>query len=278
MTAPVTSRGPPCACDAAPDEQRTARGRRHRRVLGHRRPGSRAAWPSGGCGASCSPAARSGCASSRRRSAGEAEPCDVADRAAVDRVAARVLERHPRVHVLVNNAGSPRPLRLPRGRSGCDRGRRAHQLPRRGLVPASLPARPSRGGARRRRQRRLRRGRGRLPALRALLGVEARPARVLARDRGPAARRADPRAHGQARVRRDRGLSAVVAARPGAAARARAPRTSRPTCSPRWSAAEARRRCPGTTPRPGFCRRCCRTPSPGCLPMGPSRSRIDWNR
>ncbi len=42
---------------------------------------------------------------------GEAEPCDVADRAAVDRVAARVLERHPRVHVLVNNAGVP-------GRSG----------------------------------------------------------------------------------------------------------------------------------------------------------------
>ena len=39
--------------------------------------------------------------------AGEAEPCDVADRAAVDAVAARVLERHPRVHVLVNNAGIP---------------------------------------------------------------------------------------------------------------------------------------------------------------------------
>ncbi|HET7571535.1 MAG TPA: SDR family oxidoreductase [Gaiellaceae bacterium] len=38
---------------------------------------------------------------------GEAEPCDVADRAAVEEVAARVLERHPRVHVLVNNAGVP---------------------------------------------------------------------------------------------------------------------------------------------------------------------------
>jgi short-subunit dehydrogenase len=38
---------------------------------------------------------------------GEAEPCDVADRAAVDRVAARVLERHPHIHVLVNNAGVP---------------------------------------------------------------------------------------------------------------------------------------------------------------------------
>ena len=38
---------------------------------------------------------------------GEAEPCDVADRDAVERVAGRVLERHPRLHVLVNNAGIP---------------------------------------------------------------------------------------------------------------------------------------------------------------------------
>jgi len=38
---------------------------------------------------------------------GEAEPCDVADRAAVEKVAARVLERHPRLTVLVNNAGIP---------------------------------------------------------------------------------------------------------------------------------------------------------------------------
>jgi uncharacterized protein len=38
---------------------------------------------------------------------GEAEVCDVSDRAAVDAVAARVLERHPRIDVLVNNAGIP---------------------------------------------------------------------------------------------------------------------------------------------------------------------------
>jgi len=38
---------------------------------------------------------------------GEAEACDVSDRAAVDAVAARVLERHPLVHLLVNNAGVP---------------------------------------------------------------------------------------------------------------------------------------------------------------------------
>ncbi|MGH3009280.1 MAG: SDR family NAD(P)-dependent oxidoreductase [Gaiellaceae bacterium] len=38
---------------------------------------------------------------------GEAEPCDVSDREAVEAVAARVLERHPRIGVLVNNAGIP---------------------------------------------------------------------------------------------------------------------------------------------------------------------------
>ena len=36
---------------------------------------------------------------------GEPEPCDVSDRAAVESVAARVLERHPRIDLLVNNAG-----------------------------------------------------------------------------------------------------------------------------------------------------------------------------
>ena len=38
---------------------------------------------------------------------GEFEICDVSDRAAVDAVAARVLERHPKIHLLVNNAGIP---------------------------------------------------------------------------------------------------------------------------------------------------------------------------
>ena len=36
---------------------------------------------------------------------GEIEVCDVADRENVERMAAAVLERHPAVHVLVNNAG-----------------------------------------------------------------------------------------------------------------------------------------------------------------------------
>ena len=38
---------------------------------------------------------------------GEVEVCDVSDRAAVEAMAKRVLERHPAVHVLVNNAGMP---------------------------------------------------------------------------------------------------------------------------------------------------------------------------
>ena len=38
---------------------------------------------------------------------GEYEVCDVSDRGAVDRVAAAVRARHPRIHVLVNNAGIP---------------------------------------------------------------------------------------------------------------------------------------------------------------------------
>ena len=43
---------------------------------------------------------------SRRFSeADEHEECDVSDRASVEAVAARVLERHPRIDLLVNNAG-----------------------------------------------------------------------------------------------------------------------------------------------------------------------------
>jgi NAD(P)-dependent dehydrogenase (short-subunit alcohol dehydrogenase family) len=38
---------------------------------------------------------------------GEIEVCDVGDRLAVDATAARVLERHPQIHLLVNNAGIP---------------------------------------------------------------------------------------------------------------------------------------------------------------------------
>jgi NAD(P)-dependent dehydrogenase (short-subunit alcohol dehydrogenase family) len=42
-----------------------------------------------------------------RETNGEYEVCDVADRDAVEAAAARVRERHPLVHLLVNNAGIP---------------------------------------------------------------------------------------------------------------------------------------------------------------------------
>jgi uncharacterized protein len=38
---------------------------------------------------------------------GEYEVCDVADRVSVEATASRVLERHPRIRLLVNNAGMP---------------------------------------------------------------------------------------------------------------------------------------------------------------------------
>lgn len=38
---------------------------------------------------------------------GEVELCDVGDRTAVEALAARVLERHPEIHLLVSNAGMP---------------------------------------------------------------------------------------------------------------------------------------------------------------------------
>jgi len=38
---------------------------------------------------------------------GELEVCDVGDREAVEALAARILERHPSLHLLVNNAGIP---------------------------------------------------------------------------------------------------------------------------------------------------------------------------
>jgi NAD(P)-dependent dehydrogenase (short-subunit alcohol dehydrogenase family) len=48
-----------------------------------------------------------GLSRSRAPDADEHETCDVTDREDVDAVAARILERHPRLSVLVNNAGIP---------------------------------------------------------------------------------------------------------------------------------------------------------------------------
>jgi NAD(P)-dependent dehydrogenase (short-subunit alcohol dehydrogenase family) len=89
--------------------------------LGHRRPhrprlltGSRVAVVTGassGIGASLCRALRArgwlvvGLSRSQANDVDEWESCDVANRGAVEEVAARILARHPRIDLLVNNAG-----------------------------------------------------------------------------------------------------------------------------------------------------------------------------
>ena len=79
---------------------------------------------------------------SRRPSeADEHEECDVADRAAVEAAAARVLERHPRIDLLVNNAGVGARGNFLTLDAGADRAGDARQLPRLGLGDARVPPR-----------------------------------------------------------------------------------------------------------------------------------------
>ena len=112
---------------------------------------------------------------------GEVELCDVADRDAVEAMAARILERHPAIHLLVNNAGMPGSRLLPHGRPRPRAPRDRGQLPRRRLVHARAAAGPPRGAppGSARRQPRLGRRNDRLRAGRGIRGVEARPARLL---------------------------------------------------------------------------------------------------
>ena len=117
-------------------------GRRHRRLERHRRgdgPGlARRGWR-------CVLVAR------RRERleplaaelGGEFELCDVSDREAVERAGAAILERYPRIDLLVNNAGIPGRAG-PHARRRPDRGGAADRLPRRRLVLA----RSSRGCSR----------------------------------------------------------------------------------------------------------------------------------
>ena len=75
---------------------------------------------------------RSGCATLADELGAEPEICDVADRAAVDALAARVSARHPPVKLLVNNAGVPGKADFVHRRPRADRERDAHQLLRGG--------------------------------------------------------------------------------------------------------------------------------------------------
>ena len=80
---------------------------------------------------------------------GEWEVCDVRDRAQVDEVAARVLDRHPAISLLVNNAGVPGRgsfvSRRPRPSSACSRRTTwAASGARAPFCRASVPPRPTR--------------------------------------------------------------------------------------------------------------------------------------
>ena len=72
---------------------------------------------------------------------GEYELCDVSERPAVDQAAARILERHPRVKLLVNNAGVPaRASFLEGDPAGIERAIRTNYLGGIWCVRAFLPA------------------------------------------------------------------------------------------------------------------------------------------
>ena len=148
---------------------------------------------------------------SRRPSdADEHEECDVSDRAAVEAVAARVLERHPRIDLLVNNAGvGARDNYLDAGPEKIEQVMRVNYL---GSVWTTLAFLPGLGkGSHIVNLVSVAGDGGRRP----VLGVEARAARVLALDRRRAGAARDHGAHGQPRVRRDGGLPAAASASPG---------------------------------------------------------------
>ncbi len=121
---------------------------------------------------------------------GEAEVCDVSDRLAVEQVAGKVLARHPRVKLLVNNAGiSGRGDFITADVDRIEQVIRTNYLGGVWCLRAFMPGARGRGPGRRR-QRRLGLGNGRVRPRRAVLRVEARADRVLARPPPPSSARA----------------------------------------------------------------------------------------
>ena len=189
---------------------------------------------------------------------GEAEPCDIGDRAAVEALAARILERHPSIHALVNNAGIPARRQFPDvDLDLVEEVARVNYLGgvwvTRGLLPGLRPRTGRRAHAHR--QRGLGRGSRRLGAVGCLHGGQARAARVLAIAAGIAARERDRGALDPAGLRRDRGLPPAGAARaPVHAPHRRAAGAGRgdDRASARARAA-ARSSCPGSRTAPPPC-------------------------
>ena len=170
---------------------------------------------------------------------GEMEICDVSDRAAVDAVAARVLDRHPLVHLLVNNAGIP-------ARAGFLDGdpQAIEDVIRTNYLGGVWCLRAFLSGLERAAPSDVVNivsvaGDVAFPPLGPVLGLEARPACVLARHGGPAPSEANTRPHRQAGIRGDGRLPAGVAALGRAAAGDQA-RGRRPPC-PRFARARPRR-------------------------------------
>ena len=153
-----------------------------------------------------------------------------------------IVERHPRVALLVNNAGIPGRGGFLKTPPGADRAGHADELPRRRLVPARLPAR-----ARGRRALATSSTSSRSPAP----SPAGRPARTRPRStrswRSRARRPASCAPRGirvhtvLPGLRRDGGLPAAVALRGRCWARSSSSRSSWPSgCSPRSSATGAR--------------------------------------
>ena len=112
---------------------------------------------------------------------GEVEVCDLGDRGAVEATAARVLERHPVVHLLVNNAGMPaRDTFVEADLDLVERVLAVNYLGGVWCTRALLPGFEAARRARPCRQRRLDRGCDRVRALRPVRGVEACAACLLA--------------------------------------------------------------------------------------------------
>ena len=260
---PGTARRPRrrCASATEPCPTRHARRGRDRGLVGDRgraRPG----------------AARSGVADGRSVTPRRPTPTSTrnATWATVPRVealAARVLARHARIDLLVNNAGFTARTEFAGGDPARHRGDDAGQLPRLGVDCERVPARPRPRLAHR--EHRVDRRRG---SRRPVLGLQARAARVLALARRRARAARDRRAHRQARPRSRRPASPTAIA----AGSRHGWRSSRPSSSSgssaRSSTTGARSRYPAGTARSRSSRRSCRRPSRGYA--RPSTGRRTW--